>query len=81
MPTFSSARRNCARQAPGDATDPKSTRVEFPLGDILLRHAIDPIGDKFCKSDALGPAGQKGRIPNLDIVLSNTVDILIGDPR
>jgi len=67
--------------APGDATAPKSTKVEFPPGDISLLHAIDPIGDKFRKSAELGPAGQKGRIPNLGIVLSNTVDIVIGDPR
>lgn len=70
------------KEAPADeASSPKATRVEFPLGDISLLHSISAIGDKFHPAPELGPAGQKGRIPNLGITLSNTVDIVIGDPR
>lgn len=66
---------------PGDLTEPKATHVDFPTGDISLLHAIGPIGDKFRPSGELGPSGQKARIPNLGAWLTNTVDIVIGDPR
>jgi len=35
------------KAAPGEATAPKSTKVQFPLGDISLLPTIGPIGDKF----------------------------------
>ncbi len=68
------------KEASGAGFEPKSTHVDFPLGDISLMNAIGPIGTKFRPASEHGPSGQKSRIPNLGISLSNTVDIIVGDP-
>ncbi|NQU86619.1 MAG: glycoside hydrolase family 2 [Mariniphaga sp.] len=54
---------------PSEATekgfDPRTTHVDFPIGDISFLDGIMPIGTKFHTAEEHGPMGQKNQIPRL----------------
>ena len=66
-------------QASGKDSEPMSTKLQFPPGDISFMNAILPIGTKFRPASDHGPQGQASRAPNLGQWYQNTVDIVVGD--
>jgi hypothetical protein len=69
------------KEASGEGFEPKTTHVDFPLGDISFLNTIAPIGTKFRAPNEHGPAGQKSRIPRLGQWIENSLDIIVGDSQ
>jgi hypothetical protein len=67
------------REAEGAAFDPRTTRVEFPVGDISFLHGIAPIGTKFHPATAHGPAGQPNIVPRRGRLYETTLYFYFGD--
>jgi len=63
----------------GAAFDPRTTRVDFPDGDISLLHGIVPIGSKFHPATDHGPAGQPNTVARSGHLYEATVYFYFGD--
>lgn len=48
---------------PAEGTDPRTTHVNFPQGDLSILQGIAPIGTKFHAPGAHGPAGAPNQVP------------------
>jgi Glycosyl hydrolases family 2, TIM barrel domain/Glycosyl hydrolases family 2, sugar binding domain/Glycosyl hydrolases family 2/Beta galactosidase small chain len=65
-------------QPEGADFDPRSTRVEFPPGDISFLHGIAPIGTKFDDATAHGPQGQPNVVPRRGNPYEATIFLRLG---
>jgi hypothetical protein len=67
-------------QPQGAEFDPRTTRVDFPDGDISFLHGIAPIGTKFDAATSHGLQGQPNAVPRHGKTYEGTLFFRLGEP-
>lgn len=62
----------------GSDTDPKTTHVTFPPGDLSFLHGIAPIGTKFHTAPEHGPEGEPNLVRRHGQTYAATVWLVVG---